>query len=268
MKALQYLQKVGAVPEYSNWDLLMSLVVICNELYASEVMMEPDAIEWVQLAESNEEFKVRCDCIFYGTSGDVRAFFPHINKQSPELLKELIEVLLETRLAIFSIADGEDFDFEDDSWFTREYNDRVGLKGKKRFPSKSAILHTYYNGSLTDAGQEILSELAGTKIDFSEKIKKLQSEFSQFLSEEDTAAVESVEFESELPNPFEGGYEVCLSLRLPGVETLESCTLHWAPWPTAKTKSAYLEVKNICNFFNNSQKEKWFASHAEYLMED
>lgn len=260
MKALRYLQKVGAVPEYNNWDLLMSLVVICSEFYSPETLMEPDCVQWVQLADSDEDFVARCDSILYGTSGDVRAFFPHIHKQSPEFLRELIEVLLETRLILFSILEGKDFDPDNDKWFTDEYNFRVGLKGKKKFPSKSSILHTYFNGALTDAGQEILAELAGTKIDFTTKIAKLQSEFSSFLSEQQTAVVENVEFESEFGNPFEGGYEVCLTIRVIGSEGLQKCTLHWAPWPTAKTNSTHLEMSNICNFFNNSQREKWFST--------
>jgi hypothetical protein len=260
MKALRYLQKVGAVPEYENWDLLMSLVVICNELYSPEVMVEPDVIEWVQASESDEEFIKRCDCILFGTSGDVRAFFPHIHKQPSSFLKELIEVLLETRLALFCICDGKNFNLDDEGWFINEYNNRVGLKGKKRFPSKSSVLHTYYSGSLTDVGQQILSEIAGTKVDFAAKISKMQSEFSSFLMEQQTAVIDEVEIKSEFGNPFEGGYEVCLTLKVIGSDELHKCTLHWAPWPTAKTKSTHLEMSNICNFFNNSQREKWFLT--------
>lgn len=260
MKALQYLQKVGAMPDYNNWDLLMALTVLCQELYSHDTMLEPDCLEWVQQSESDEEFLLKSDCVLYGTSGDVRAFFPHICKQPVPFLKDLIQVLLETRLALYAIADGDEFDTEDDDWFSSEYNDRVGLKGKKRFPSKSSILHTYCNGSLTDAGQEILANIAGTKMDFTNKIAKLYSEFSNFLVEQMSGVIEESEFESEFENPFEGGYEVKLSLRVPGVEEPQGCTLHWAPWPTAKTDSIYSEVRRICNVFNESQKEKWVSS--------
>lgn len=260
MKALAYLQKVGAVPDYDSWDLLMSLVVISSELYSPDLVLEPDCIEWVQQSDSDEEFKLKCECLLYGMSGDIRAFFPHICKQPPSFLKELIQVLLETRLALFAMEDCEDFDTANDEWFTKEYNERVGLRGKKRFPSKSAVLHTFYNGSLTDAGQEIMAEIAGTKVDFTKKVAQLHTTFSNFLLEQLSGVIEEVEFESEFGNPFEGGYEIKIMLRVPGVEETQECTLHWAPWPTANTKSIYSDVRRICNSFNEAQREIWLSS--------
>jgi hypothetical protein len=259
MKALNYLQKVGAIPSYESWDLLMSLVVIVTDFFSPDLMVEPDVLDWVQDSESSDEFEDRCNAIVYATSGDVRALFPHIYDKPVPFLRDLLEALIDIRLRIYVFAAPSAKSHAKD-WFSENYNDMVGLKGDKRFPSKSTILHSYCSGSLTDGGQEILASIVGTKKDFEKEINKLQNSFSLFVSNGDTLSVNSVELCDERENPFEGGYQAKVKLTVPGVDEPQECTLHWAPWPSARTNSANQLVRSVCSSFTEMNRETWFSS--------
>lgn len=261
MKALSYLQKVGAVPDYDSWDVLMAVVVIITDFYSPDMLIEPDIVDWVQQASDQGDFEERCNGIFYGSSGDVRALFPHICDKPAPFLKGLLEALIDTKLRIHCAINAPEQDVEGD-WFATTYNNMVGLKGKRRFPTKMSILHTYCSGALTDSGQEILSNLVGTEADFVKEVKKLQSDFALFVSEGELARTGFMEIEDEKPNPFEGGFQAKIDLIVPGVDDPQECTLHWAPWPTAKTKSFNTTVRAICQSFSDKNRELWISSKA------
>lgn len=261
MKALKYLQKMGAIPEYDKWDVLMAIVVIVTDFYSPDMVMEPDVLDWVQQADSENDFSERCDIVSYATSGAVKALFPFICDKPLPFLKELLECLIDTKVRIFSVIHMED-DKEDDKeemmeeeWFATVYNEMVGLKGKKRFPTKSTILHTYCGGALTDGGQSILASLAGTEKEFTEQTKELQVAFASYLIEGERGQLSEVRYENEKENPFEGGYQVKVKIKVPGVDEPQECTLHWAPWPIAKTKSLHTEVRAICQGFSTIGRE-------------
>lgn len=257
MKALKYLQKVGAIPEYDKWDVLMAIVVIVTDFYSPDMVMEPDVLDWVQQADSEEDFSERCDIVSYATSGAVKALFPFICDKPLPFLKGLLECLIDTKVRIFSVINMEDDEEEmaEGEWFATVYNEMVGLKGKKRFPTKSTILHTYCGGALTDGGQSILASLAGTEKEFTEQTKELQVAFASYLIEGERGQLSEVRYENEKENPFEGGYQVKVKIKVPGVDEPQECTLHWAPWPIAKTKSLHTEVRAICQGFSTVGRE-------------
>lgn len=261
MKALSYLQKVGAIPDYDKWDLLMAIVVIVTDFYSPDFIADPDVVEWVQEGDSDEEFEKRAEAVLYSTSGDVKALFPHICNSEVSFLKELLEVLIEIRLKVYSFIEGKPF-IKDSADFASLYNEMVGLKGGSKFPSKSMILHSYCSGALTDGGQEILANLAGTEKDFAKQVGRLKSEFSLYVSTGERVLVLGTVDEDEKENPFEGGYQAKAKLLVPGIDEAQECTLHWAPWPTAKTKSVNSEVRAICQGFTDMNKLAWFASMA------
>lgn len=260
MKALSYLQKVGAIPEYDTWDLAMSLVVITKVLFAEEYAFTIDPLEmpWVHSGDKNT-CAGRLECAFYGISGDVRALFPHICNKDSEFLTGLIKSLLEARVMLHGMSESFCVDLDNDEEFAEVYNDLIGLTGKRKFPTKSAVFHHFFNGAFTDAGQEILSEMAGTKDEFKSEVSKMSQDFSNFVSEEFSAEITKTEIVFESENPFEGGHQVRVSVRVPGGEE-DEITLHWAPWPSAKTKSVRNDVIGICSRFNASQKDKWFEA--------
>lgn len=259
MKALNYLQKVGAIPDYNTWDLAMSLVVITRVLFGKEYAftIDPSEVPWVH-GENGDSSKERSECAFYGVSGDVRALFPHICNKDSDFLMELIKSLLEARVALHRVSESYQLKL-DDRDFVNSYNEMIGLTGNKKFPTKSSIFHHFFNGSFTDVGQEILSEIAGTKDDFRGQVSKINKDFLDFVYREFSAEITKTEMVFENGNPFEGGHQVKVSLRVPGAEEEEDVTLHWAPWPSAKTSSVRMDVIGICNRFNASQKEEWFT---------
>lgn len=259
MKALKYLQKVGAIPSYEAWDVLMSIVVIVTDFYSPDLTMEPDVLDWVQNASDNGDFESRCNAILFATSGDVRALFPHIYNKPVSFLKELLEELVDLRLKMYVFISDFTVDESDDGWFSEAYNDMVGLKGNKRFPSKASIIHSYCSGSLTDGGQEILANLAGTEKDFGKEINKIVESFSLYLSSGELVSVGSVEYVDERDNPFEGGFQAKLKLTVPGVDEPQECTLHWAPWPSAQTNSANQTVRFVCSGFTEMGRKEWFS---------
>lgn len=237
----------------------MSIVVIVTDFFSPDFMIEPDVVEWVQEYEDDKDFENRHNAVMFSTSGDVRALFPHICSQPPEFLKGLLEALIDTRLRMYCLSNPS-VNMGSKDWFVNNYNDMVGLKGGKRFPTKTSILHSYYGGSLTDGGQEILSTLAGTEKDFNKEIAKMHTEFALFISTTERARVGMVDFVPEKDNPFEGGFQVKVDLIVPGVDDPQLCTLHWAPWPTAKTKSANTEVRALCHSFTEMNRSLWLSS--------
>lgn len=258
MKALRYLQKVGAIPPYDSWDILMAIVVIISDFYSVPMLIEPDIIEWVQEAENDKDFKSRCDAIWFSTSGDIRALFPHIYDKPAPFLKSLLEAIVDLKVSIYRISNPAKID-QGKEQFAEDYNDMVGLKGNKRFPSKSAIIHTYCSGTLTDMGQEILSSLAGTEKGFNKEVEKLKNFFSFFVTSGELIRVVEMENKDERENPFDGGYQVEVKVQVPGVDEAQECTLHWAPWPTAKTKSANQIVRSVCDGFTSSSYSQWLS---------
>lgn len=163
MKAISYLQKLGAIPKYNLWDLKMSIVVIADELFCEEMVMEPDCVAWTQKAESSEEFEKRCDVIAYATTGNVPDLLSSLEGfNDVEELKELIEELLEIRLfyhSMFLEETGELKDLEGEEWFVKSYNSLIGLGPKESFETRSHILRFFFSGALTEAGEELIKEL-------------------------------------------------------------------------------------------------------------
>lgn len=178
--------------------------------------------------------------------------------ESEEFLQGLIRTLLEIRLFYFSPDDPEG---EEEEWFTRSYNDFLDLKGNKRFPSKTAILHFMYGGGLLEAGQETMAELVGTEQDFMESVLRILTDFVRFATlESPSLGVREVKFQENGGNPFEGGPQVRLRLAKSGEEKTEECTLHWAPWPTAKSAGKSEDIIKLCKSFTESSRKNWFES--------
>ena len=163
MKAIQYLQNMGAIPRYDVRDLKLAALVICSEFFIEEMMMEPDCVAWTQKAESSEEFEKRCDVIAYATTGNVPDLLSSLEEfNDVEELKELIEELLEIRLfyhSMFLEETGELKDLEGEEWFVKSYNSLIGLGPKESFETRSHILRFFFSGALTEAGEELIKEL-------------------------------------------------------------------------------------------------------------
>lgn len=163
MKAITYLQNMGALPQFDLWDLKMAVIVIADELFSEELMMEPDCSDWVQSVNHNSElFKQRCDLIFYASSGNVKELVSVLLPlEDGKVIQGLIEELLELRLFLHSLYKGDSWDKagNKDEWFVRLYNDFVEMNPPERFESKANILRFYYSGFLTEVGEKILKNL-------------------------------------------------------------------------------------------------------------
>lgn len=160
MKAIKYLQKLGAIPKFDPWDLKMAIIVIADELYCEESVMEPDCLDWVQ--EVNEDmdlFNQRCELVLYSTSSNLEKLMETMEPiQDVSLLTELIQQLIELRLFYFSLESDSfpDGCQSEEEWFTKLYNDFVGLKPPQHFESRSEVFMFYYGGSLTPVGESAL----------------------------------------------------------------------------------------------------------------
>lgn len=238
----------------------MSLVVITKGLYSPGIDLEPSQLFVDHSGQDDQEYDNFEDILFYAFSGDVKMLYPHVYNKSDDFLKSLIAVLLEVRVNLFCVAQGVEPNFEDKEWFVTCYNDLVGLTGNSRFPSRSTLLHYYFNGAFTDAGQDILSNLAGTKDDFKREVRDMIDSFRDFAYETGLFRVHVYTLEDESDNPFEGGYQVKLELLTSGSSSTHQCTLHWSPWFTAKTNSDNYAVRSLCNQFTNHHKEKSLSS--------
>lgn len=165
MKAIQYLQNIGAIPKFDVHDLKMSVITISREFFTEEMMMEPDCVAWTQKAQSTEEFIKRCDVIAYATTGNVPELLSSLEGiDNSEDIRELIEELLEIRLFYHSMFLDESrnlTDLEGEEWFVQSYNSLVGLGPEESFPSKSQILRFFFCGALNEAGEEIVKEING-----------------------------------------------------------------------------------------------------------
>lgn len=163
MKAITYLQNIGAIPKYEIHDLKMAVIVITSEFFMEEMMMEPDCVGWTQKASTTEEFAHRCDIIAYATSGNVPDLLRNLETLNDKVvLQELIEELLEIRLfyfSMFSDQEGNPQDFQGEEWFVKSYNSLINLGPTESFTSSSHILRFFFCGALKEAGEEIVKEL-------------------------------------------------------------------------------------------------------------
>lgn len=162
MKAISYLQKLGAIPQYDIWDIKMAIIVIADELFCEEFVMEPDCVQWTQdVNHDHDLFEQRCDLILYATSSNLPDLMGVLGPiEDRKTLIELIRELLEIRMFYFSMEiemDPGDFD-ESDEKFTKMYNEFAGLKPSQYFDSKSQILQFYCNGAITEIGEAALKK--------------------------------------------------------------------------------------------------------------
>lgn len=165
MKAIAYLQKIGAIPEFNLRDLQLAVVVIASELFEEGMMVEPDCVQWTQQSSHDEEspwdcFSKRCEIIECATNSNLEGLVPLLSKvDNAGALKDLIEELIEIRLFYFSFfaeQDQPDQEADNDEWFVNLYNQLVGLSKGETFTSKSQILRFFYTGALSEVGNIIL----------------------------------------------------------------------------------------------------------------
>jgi hypothetical protein len=164
MKAITYLQKVGAIPEFDTWDLKMAAVVLTEELFCEDMVMEPDCLDWTQeVNQDHHLFNQRCNLILYGSSGNTQDLFLELLPiTDTNTLQGFIRELLDLRMFYYGLhkeVRGEDVSSNsEEEWFINLYNDFVDMGSNEKFSSKSEILRFYYSGSLTEIGEKILKE--------------------------------------------------------------------------------------------------------------
>lgn len=164
MKAITYLQKVGAIPEFDLWDLKMAAVVLTEELFCEEMVMEPDCLDWTQETNHDHDlFEQRCNLILYGSSGNTQDLFLEILPiTDTNTLQSLIKELLDLRMFYFSLhkeIQGENVSAaSEEEWFINLYNEFVEAAPQEKFSSKSEVLRFFYSGALTEVGEKILKE--------------------------------------------------------------------------------------------------------------
>lgn len=168
MKAITYLQNLGAIPQFQVRDLQLAVVVIVSELFDEGMMVEPDCVGWTQKqlpGDGLTAFSERCEIIAAATNGDLDSLLPLLrNLTDLEDLKDLIEELLEIRLFYFSLYKGAEPPSEDeDRWFVTMYNEMVSLNPQSEFETKSQILRFFFSGSLNEVG-EMLLKSKGVKL--------------------------------------------------------------------------------------------------------
>ena len=262
MRALDFLERIGAIRKSSQWELMMSLVCITQEFNSLDDVIDPEFIEWVQESESMAEYELRCDAIMLSTSGDVRALYPLISVQTEHFLKSLISVLISIRVALFCREQGRDYSDKDDKDFVRNYNDMVSAGKENGFASKSEILKYYYSEELVETGKQIISQTIGSAAKFVKDVAIMQSFFASFVSLNSELVVSEVYFEDERKNPLEGGYQVRMILVDKEQKTTDSCTLHWAPWPNVKHDSKNKKVIEICSVYNQYKTREWLDAYT------
>jgi hypothetical protein len=165
MSVDDYLRKIGALAPYVKSDVLCGLALICDDLFHPEATQEPDCIPWTQQSPYTEEdnFDLRCDFIFYGTSGNVTKLLETARKAPTRLSEEAIEQLLKIRLFNYALylyyhvnneqgSDPCDEDFESDQWNVDMMNKFLDFEGDQRFRTWGQVLNIYKDGTLTDEG--------------------------------------------------------------------------------------------------------------------
>lgn len=164
MKAIAYLQKLGAIPPFDPWDLKMSIVVIADELFMDEATYELDLSLADHPSKENLAPKVLeqwSNLVQCSTKSDIPGLAKVLeNIDDTEILVRAIEKLLELRLFYFSRELGVvgDRSLRDEKWFTMLYNDFAGLNLPTRFKSKSEIVQFYCSGAITEIGEKALED--------------------------------------------------------------------------------------------------------------
>lgn len=265
MKVLKYLQRVGAVPRATKEDLLMSLVSIINDFFTPITTVKPETIPWVKEASSNkEEYQRRYDLLLLCTSGDIRAAFPAISQEDESSLQTLIEELLKVRMYIYALGKGQKVVPDTDEFFIECFNEMLGLEEGNCFVSKPQLMSFYYSDKMNPAGKAIieneLSSIDDIRMEVLESISNFVDStpdgYKVDLAESFSLEVSDVEL-------LHGGAAARITLLHEDSQTRKVCTLHWAPWPSAKTSSKDPVVVEMCESFTNRSKEKWLQTLKE-----
>lgn len=266
MKAINYLQRIGAIPQYSLWDLQMAVVVITDDFFNASTLVEPDCLEWVQSADSETLFLQRLNLIAFSTSGDVRALGPTLFSISDtETLKELVRELIELKLLHFALSNGDLEPYnkvKDESWFVDSYNKLIEMPLAAQFVSKAQILAFYYSGSVREVGEAVLSRIAGPQEEFHKAISLMEAEVLDFL-QRSGVKVTKIEQKYGKLNPYEGVPLKVLWVNLPGDSDDTAGELMWAPWATLRPQDEQKctnSFRELCDRFNKEQEGKWFSN--------
>lgn len=259
MRAIQYLQKVGAFPKYKSEDCLMAVITMTKSLFFPETITYPGSVKWVKGARDESEATNMSNAVIFSTSGDVRALYPHIYDKSVDFLRGLIETLIEISAYLCAQGDGYTLDLSDDNKVVEFYNDLLQLRGSNRFKSKSLITHLYCSGALSRSGEEVLGQVCGSREEFKGSLYGLYKSFSDFVKENSSLSVESFVLVNEDKNPLEGWPQVRVFLRDPRRGERDSCYLCWAPWNTARCDEGDTELSSLCERFNDRSAEGWFS---------
>lgn len=270
MKAISYLQKLGALPKCDIWDLQMAIITIADEMFSHSTIVEPDCLEWVQSAAGVEgegdSFEKRCNLILFATSGDVRALGPTLFSVTDEkVLEDLIKELLEVRLMFHGLSVGGEESFnvsENEDWFVSSFNEMAGLPPSEFFQSKSQILRFYYSGALSEIGETVIKRMIGSLEGFMMTIQGMEMKLEKFITKAG-GGITGGAFENLGGNVLDGSHVRVIDVSFSGEEDFSVITLHWAPWPSVQiVEDNSSKLAALCAEFNDHCRSRWFEEFA------
>jgi hypothetical protein len=170
MTADNYLRKAGALPAYKKSDVLCGLALICEELFAPQMVVEPDCISWTQESPDTPEdnFGIRTDFILYGTSGNVGKLLKVARKASTWLCEQALEELVVIHIHNYAnykyfVLDEEkgtppwEQPHQTNKWLVQMMNESQGLEGDESFWTWGEVLHIYKSGDLSECGVQAVT---------------------------------------------------------------------------------------------------------------
>lgn len=269
MKAIDYLRKFGAAPEYNRNSVLSTIIFFTHSYFNSHTIMEPDCLSWVQdgwreEGGNHEQFEERCSLILYTTAGDVRAAMPYLVKQTDKTLYELMIELFDLMVMYQGMAEGDMDSYEtmqDPKHWATLWNNLLGIKKKsEKWSSKAEIIEAYSSDERwLEEAQEILDLLTENILD---KAYTLVLDFHEYMKGQDKVTEYGAAYEIGRQSAIEGSHVRVIDLALEdGTDDPDyyTCLMYWAPMPKVEAPDdAPEEIKEVCKGWTAKKRTEWF----------
>jgi len=268
MKAVNYLRKFDAAPEYDRDSILATIIFFTHHYFNSHTIMEPDCLSWVQDGwrgenGTKERFDERCDLILYTTAGDVRASMPYLIKQDDQTLYELMVELMDLMVMYQGMAEGDMDSWEsmkDTKHWAKLWNNLLGIEKKKEmWGNKAEVIEAYSSdGRWIDEAKEIIDLLTDNILD---KAYKLVLDFHEFMKTQDKVSEFGAAYEIGRYAAIEGSHVRVIDLSIDDSEDPDyyTCLMYWAPMPRIEApEDAPEEIQEVCKGWTAKKRTEWF----------
>lgn len=269
MKAIDYLRKFDAAPNYNRNSVLSTIIFFTHNYFNSHTIMEPDCLSWTQGGwredgGSHEEFEKRCSLILYTTAGDVRAAMPYLVRQDDKTLYELMVELLDLMVMYQGMAEGDMDSYEsmkDPKHWATLWNNLLGIKKKsEQWSNKAEIVEAYSSDERwLEEAQEIIDLLTD---DILGKAYKLVLDFHEYMKGQEKVTEYGAAYEIERYSAIEGSHVRVIDLALEDEGNdpdYYTCLMYWAPMPKIEAPDdAPEEIKEVCQGWTAKKRTEWF----------